>query len=338
MRSGARRLTSNVSRPRGGRASVAPATRSAARGGAPLRAAGHRRDGRALRIRWPRRSTAFPAPPRRVGAAGGRLGARRPRSAVSCAARRSRPTTATCSTSTGASCSARVARARCCLTAARPRTAGCGRWATADCSLTASSSATPCGRSCACRSTSRFFFDNAHLPSASRRSIPIPRARRVQLGLEAWRDLAGRQSDHRDALPRRRGAASSTAHAARDVAGWSRSMALLRAGGADPHTLDRADRWQGGVAGDRHVLRRPRPALAAGRKEIPATKIRRGTPSTKADAPTHTPGIKQGNSIGDYEKQRGHLPDGRSTARRSTGIRSKSSGPIDPSMPNLSPA
>jgi hypothetical protein len=68
------------------------------------------------------------------------------------------------------------------------------------------------------------------------------------------------------------------------------------------------------------------------------TKIRCGRPSTKMDASTHTPGIKQGNSIGNYEKQRGHLPDGRSTAERSTGIRSTSSEPIDPSMPNLSPA
>ncbi len=67
-------------------------------------------------------------------------------------------------------------------------------------------------------------------------------------------------------------------------------------------------------------------------------KIKRGKPHTTTDLPTHTPGIKQGNSIGNYEKQRGHLPDGRSTAKRSTGIRSKSSEPIDPSMPNLSPA
>jgi hypothetical protein len=68
------------------------------------------------------------------------------------------------------------------------------------------------------------------------------------------------------------------------------------------------------------------------------TKIKRGKPSTTTDAPAHTPGIKQGNSIGNYEKQRGHLPDGRSTAQRSTGIRSKAREPIDPSMPNLSPA
>ena len=30
-------------------------------------------------------------------------------------------------------------------------------------------------------------------------------------------------------------------------------------------------------------------------------------------------GIKQGNATGNYEKQPGHLPDGTSTAERSTG-------------------
>jgi hypothetical protein len=55
------------------------------------------------------------------------------------------------------------------------------------------------------------------------------------------------------------------------------------------------------------------------------------------DLPAHTPGIKQGNSKGNYERQPGHLPDGRSTAERSTGINAKAREPIDPRMPNLSP-
>ena len=55
------------------------------------------------------------------------------------------------------------------------------------------------------------------------------------------------------------------------------------------------------------------------------------------DLPAHTPGTKSGNSKGNYEKQPGHLPDGRSTARRSTGINPEKHDPIDPSMPNLSP-
>jgi hypothetical protein len=66
-------------------------------------------------------------------------------------------------------------------------------------------------------------------------------------------------------------------------------------------------------------------------------RIKLGRSQVKADTPAHTPGIKQGNSKGNYEKQGGHLPDGRSTAERSTGIDAASREPIDPRMPNLSP-
>jgi hypothetical protein len=66
-------------------------------------------------------------------------------------------------------------------------------------------------------------------------------------------------------------------------------------------------------------------------------KIRLGKPQAKTDKPAHTPGTKQGNSTGNYEKQAGHLPDGRSTAARSTGINAGKRDPIDPRMPNLSP-
>jgi hypothetical protein len=57
-----------------------------------------------------------------------------------------------------------------------------------------------------------------------------------------------------------------------------------------------------------------------------------------ADLPAHTPGVKQGNAKGNYEKQAGHLPDGRRKAEASTGINAKGRQPIDPSMPNLPPA
>lgn len=66
-------------------------------------------------------------------------------------------------------------------------------------------------------------------------------------------------------------------------------------------------------------------------------RIRLGKAQTTQDSPAHTPGVKQGNSTGNYERQSGHLPDGRSTAERSTGINAKKRDPIDPSMPNLSP-
>jgi hypothetical protein len=67
------------------------------------------------------------------------------------------------------------------------------------------------------------------------------------------------------------------------------------------------------------------------------TPIKLGKRQTVTGKPTHTPGTKQGNSTGNYEKQPGHLPDGRSTARRSTGINAKKREPVDPRMPNLSP-
>jgi hypothetical protein len=65
--------------------------------------------------------------------------------------------------------------------------------------------------------------------------------------------------------------------------------------------------------------------------------IRVGKPDVSPDLPAHTPGVTQGNSRGNYEKQDGHRPDGRSSAKRSTGVNADAMEPIDPSMPNLSP-
>jgi hypothetical protein len=66
--------------------------------------------------------------------------------------------------------------------------------------------------------------------------------------------------------------------------------------------------------------------------------INLGKAEVSPDLPAHTPGIQQGNAKGSYEKMVGHNPDGTSTAARSTGVNPKAHGPIDPSMPNLSPA
>ncbi len=66
--------------------------------------------------------------------------------------------------------------------------------------------------------------------------------------------------------------------------------------------------------------------------------MKTGGGGPKMDAPAHTPGVNQGNAKGNYEKQPGHKPDGRSTAERSTGVNADAREPIDPSMPNLSPA
>jgi hypothetical protein len=61
-----------------------------------------------------------------------------------------------------------------------------------------------------------------------------------------------------------------------------------------------------------------------------------GAPHTGIDVPTHIKGIKAGNALGNYDAMEGHRPDGTSTAARSTGV--AKTEPIDPSMPNLSPA
>ena len=55
------------------------------------------------------------------------------------------------------------------------------------------------------------------------------------------------------------------------------------------------------------------------------------------DMPAHMPGIKSGNSKGNYERQSGHLADGRRTSEASTGVNADARRPIDPRMPNLTP-
>ncbi|HEX3468328.1 MAG TPA: hypothetical protein VHT05_09645 [Candidatus Elarobacter sp.] len=55
------------------------------------------------------------------------------------------------------------------------------------------------------------------------------------------------------------------------------------------------------------------------------------------DMPSHVSGVKEGNAVGNYERQKGHTADGKSTAARSTGLDPKAHEPILPQMPNLSP-
>lgn len=62
-----------------------------------------------------------------------------------------------------------------------------------------------------------------------------------------------------------------------------------------------------------------------------------GKADTHHSAPSHIPGVKQGNAPSD-EGQVGHNPDGTATAGRSTSINPESRKPIDPSSPNLPPA
>ena len=66
--------------------------------------------------------------------------------------------------------------------------------------------------------------------------------------------------------------------------------------------------------------------------------IRVGKPQVHTTTPSHTPRTLEGNSPGRSEKQRGYVAPDEATAARSTGINAKDRNPIDPSMPNLSPA
>jgi hypothetical protein len=68
-----------------------------------------------------------------------------------------------------------------------------------------------------------------------------------------------------------------------------------------------------------------------------ADNVRTGKPDVHPEDPSHVSGISEGNARGNYEKQHGHLPDGRSTSERSTGINAKGRDAIDPKMPKLSP-
>ena len=69
-----------------------------------------------------------------------------------------------------------------------------------------------------------------------------------------------------------------------------------------------------------------------------ADHLKTGKADVAHDAAAHVAGVRQGNQPGSYDSQVGHLSNGRSTAERSTGINPKAHEPIDPRMPNLSPA
>jgi hypothetical protein len=57
----------------------------------------------------------------------------------------------------------------------------------------------------------------------------------------------------------------------------------------------------------------------------------------KQSLPSHTKGIRMGNQPGSFDKQAGHLPNGKATAERATGVNAEDRNPIDPSMPTLTP-
>jgi len=65
--------------------------------------------------------------------------------------------------------------------------------------------------------------------------------------------------------------------------------------------------------------------------------LRVGKPDVRPSVSAHTPGNREGNQPGSYEKMRGHFDDDTSDAERSTGIGAEHKNPILPGMPNLSP-
>ena len=68
-----------------------------------------------------------------------------------------------------------------------------------------------------------------------------------------------------------------------------------------------------------------------------AQELKVGHADVAPDTAAHTHGVKEGNATGNYTRQLGHRPDGRSTAKRSTGINPRAHDPILATMPNLSP-
>ena len=180
--------------------------------------------------------------------------------------------------------------------------------------------ATPPGRSCASPST----WPSSSTAAPPSGWSPSTRARWARpsrcSSCSAWEAiedanpvLAGMEPDVEALLVNRaRGARDSLARADRR---------LLRAGGPDPHALAGPDGRQGGVGGDRALLRCARPALTASRGQrgddhhmstsYPYLKV--GKPDVKPDAPSHTPGIKQGNS------KRATTRSSRATCRTAAG-------------------
>lgn len=68
--------------------------------------------------------------------------------------------------------------------------------------------------------------------------------------------------------------------------------------------------------------------------------VRIGKADVAIDAPSHVPGVHQGNAEGNNKKNAGIVdqgPTARATATHSTGINPEARKPIDPRMPHLPP-
>ena len=150
-----------------------------------------------------------------------------------------------------------------------------------------------------------------------RRALPEPDGRdRVAAELDAWTELAA---------PTRRWAAGARRRgAARQPRARGREHWLVPIDDCYAHVGLIRSRWRGFSGGDEvwqaiaHFfddLRRRRP----GADDDDQGRQR----DVRPDAPAHTPGIQQGNRWAAMSASAGHPPDGRSTARRSTGFNAR---------------
>ena len=105
--------------------------------------------------------------------------------------------------------------------------------------------------------------------------------------------------------------------------------------GLDPHALARAHRRARGLGGDRRFF----DGRSSASEDGEWTTLKVGKAASAADAHgARAPASSRATRRATTRRRSGHLPDGRSTAERSTGINAKAREPIDPRMPNLSPA
>jgi hypothetical protein len=72
------------------------------------------------------------------------------------------------------------------------------------------------------------------------------------------------------------------------------------------------------------------------------SSIHLGRPQVRPSAPAHTAGVREGNWRAWFMREIGMRAFGSliavATARRSTGVNARARLPIDPRMPNLTPA
>ena len=207
---------------------------------------------------------------------------------------------------------------------------------TAACGSTTSRSTTSPGRSCACRSTGVLLPSTR--PSACRPSTRARWARPSRCSSSRPGSRSRRPTRCCELEPDVEALLVNRARGAREY--WlvpiDECYALV---GPDPHALAGPDRrrevWE-----DRRLLRRTRQAargIGRDRQGGRRWQSQVGKPDVHPTRP-RTRRVSSRATRRQLREQTGHLPDGRRRPQRSTGINAKGAEPIDPRMPNLSPA